>query len=114
MSTSRPSSPKCEANSFLVLAGLIYSKPTNQDPNNDYNSFDMTPRPPDRCTVDESIPGAAAVGFGRGNQFITGQCFSAADCKQRCCVAQGRVSLCMARLPTEEAGLSCDFECGIG
>jgi len=64
------------------------------------------------CGVDESLPGAGNVGFALGNQFITGQCFQQRDCASGCCVAQpGGVSVCKARLVTEQAGLSCDFKC---
>jgi len=64
------------------------------------------------CLVNLGLPGAQNVGFGRGNQFITGQCFSAADCASQCCVAQtDAISLCKAPLVTAEAGGSCNFEC---
>lgn len=35
--------------------------------------------------VDTSKPGAQNVGKGDGSQFITGQCFSNADCASTCC-----------------------------
>ncbi|KAJ9605524.1 hypothetical protein H2200_010181 [Cladophialophora chaetospira] len=35
--------------------------------------------------IDSSIPGAANVGKGNASQFITGQCFSDADCASGCC-----------------------------
>ncbi|EXJ76945.1 hypothetical protein A1O3_10102 [Capronia epimyces CBS 606.96] len=35
--------------------------------------------------VDSSLAGAANVGNGAGKQFITGQCFSDADCASGCC-----------------------------
>jgi hypothetical protein len=35
--------------------------------------------------VDTSKPGAQNVGKGDGSQFITGQCFSNADCASNCC-----------------------------
>ena len=35
--------------------------------------------------IDSSIPGAENVGNGAGKQFITGQCFSDADCASGCC-----------------------------
>jgi hypothetical protein len=37
------------------------------------------------ATVDTSKPGAHNVGKGDGSQFITGQCFSNADCASTCC-----------------------------
>ncbi|KAK9783649.1 putative Biotrophy-associated secreted protein 2 [Seiridium cardinale] len=36
-------------------------------------------------TIDTSAPGAANVGTGNGQQFITGQCLSDADCASACC-----------------------------
>jgi hypothetical protein len=36
-------------------------------------------------TIDTSIPGSANVGKANGSQFITGQCFSDADCASGCC-----------------------------
>lgn len=35
--------------------------------------------------IDTSIPGSQNVGNGNGAQFITGQCFSDADCASGCC-----------------------------
>lgn len=35
--------------------------------------------------IDSSIPGSQNVGLGNGSQFITGQCFSDADCASGCC-----------------------------
>ncbi|KAF2994635.1 hypothetical protein E8E14_001166 [Neopestalotiopsis sp. 37M] len=35
--------------------------------------------------VDTSAPGAQNVGLGNGQQFITGQCLSDADCASGCC-----------------------------
>ncbi|KAI0155545.1 hypothetical protein BJ166DRAFT_593759 [Pestalotiopsis sp. NC0098] len=36
-------------------------------------------------TVDTSAPGSQNVGTGNGQQFITGQCLSDADCASGCC-----------------------------
>ncbi|KAH8664634.1 hypothetical protein BX600DRAFT_437168 [Xylariales sp. PMI_506] len=36
-------------------------------------------------TIDTSLPGAQNVGLANGSQFITGQCFSDADCASGCC-----------------------------
>ncbi|KIX05264.1 uncharacterized protein Z518_06136 [Rhinocladiella mackenziei CBS 650.93] len=36
-------------------------------------------------TINSSLPGAENVGNGAGKQFITGQCFSDADCASGCC-----------------------------
>ena len=64
------------------------------------------------CTVNEALSGSQNVGLGTGVQFITGQCLSPADCQSKCCVTQpGGVALCKAVIPTEEAGLTCDFSC---
>lgn len=35
--------------------------------------------------VDSAVPGSQNVGTGNGQQFITGQCFSDADCASGCC-----------------------------
>jgi hypothetical protein len=37
------------------------------------------------AAIDSSLPGAENVGKGDGSQFITGQCFSNADCASTCC-----------------------------
>lgn len=57
--------------------------------------------------------GAANVGLGDGSQFITGQCFSPADCASGCCADQGDgTARCGAQFPTEnERGQTCDFSC---
>ncbi|CAK7203577.1 hypothetical protein SEUCBS139899_006312 [Sporothrix eucalyptigena] len=66
----------------------------------------------DQCTVDTSLAGSQSVGLGNAQQFITGQCFSAADCASGCCVEQtSGPALCKAQIVTEEAGLTCDFSC---
>lgn len=36
-------------------------------------------------SINTNIPGSANVGNGAGKQFITGQCFSDADCASGCC-----------------------------
>ncbi|OIW23795.1 hypothetical protein CONLIGDRAFT_673986 [Coniochaeta ligniaria NRRL 30616] len=43
------------------------------------------PTPAGSNAVDTSKPGAQNVGKGDGSQFITGQCFSNADCASTCC-----------------------------
>ena len=64
------------------------------------------------CAVNTALAGSANVGTGAGTQFITGQCFSAADCASACCVAQADgTNLCKAELVTTSAGLSCDATC---
>ncbi|CAK7243924.1 MAG: hypothetical protein STHCBS139747_005456 [Sporothrix thermara] len=66
----------------------------------------------DQCTVDTSLAGSQSVGLGNAQQFITGQCFSAADCASGCCVEQSSgPALCKAQIVTEEAGLTCNFSC---
>ncbi|KIH92051.1 hypothetical protein SPBR_02890 [Sporothrix brasiliensis 5110] len=65
-----------------------------------------------QCTVNTSLAGSQNVGKGSGQQFITGQCFSSADCASGCCVQQASgTALCKAQLVTTQAGLSCDFTC---
>ncbi|TPX18707.1 uncharacterized protein E0L32_002564 [Thyridium curvatum] len=64
------------------------------------------------AAVNASAAGSANVGKGNGQQFITGQCQSAADCASGCCAKQADGSAqCKARLVTEQAGGSCDFSC---
>jgi len=61
------------------------------------------------------MAGSQNVGLGNGQQFITGQCLSAADCASGCCVDQGSgLAVCKARIVTEMAGGSCDFSCANG
>ncbi|KAI0017152.1 hypothetical protein F4780DRAFT_620859 [Xylariomycetidae sp. FL0641] len=43
------------------------------------------------CAVDQNMAGSQNVGTGAGTQFITGQCFSDADCASACC-AEGTCS----------------------
>ncbi|KAI1115559.1 hypothetical protein F5Y14DRAFT_449916 [Nemania sp. NC0429] len=49
--------------------------------------------------LDPNAPGAANVGKGNAQQFITGQCISDADCASTCCATGGK---CAARLVVEE------------
>ena len=64
------------------------------------------------CGAIAETSGSQNVGLGNGSQFITGQCFSAADCASGCCADQGDGSAqCKARIVTEQAGGSCDFSC---
>ena len=56
--------------------------------------------------------GAENVGTGNGSQFITGQCFSDADCASACCAgSQGSANgACSAVLVAEENGKTgCGF-----
>ncbi|KAL2112924.1 hypothetical protein VUR80DRAFT_6046 [Thermomyces stellatus] len=54
--------------------------------------------------------GSENVGKGNGQQFITGECTSPADCASGCCVEQDDgTAQCKARVVTEQAGKSCDF-----
>ena len=55
---------------FLALAALGVSAPTPQGPG---------------FSIDTSIPGSTNVGRANGQQFITGQCTSNADCQSGCC-----------------------------
>ncbi|RYO80476.1 hypothetical protein DL766_007362 [Monosporascus sp. MC13-8B] len=59
--------------------------------------------------ADEAVGGAGGenpnVGSGNGQQFITGECFSDADCASGCCspTSQDRIkAACAARLVAEE------------
>ncbi|EFQ32058.1 biotrophy-associated secreted protein 2 [Colletotrichum graminicola] len=53
-------------------------------------------------------PGSSNVGAGNGQQFITGQCLSDADCASGCCA--GPKGACAARAVAEENGKSgCGF-----
>ncbi|KAI0115610.1 hypothetical protein GGR51DRAFT_414145 [Nemania sp. FL0031] len=49
-------------------------------------------------TVDPSAAGSQNVGTGSGQQFITGQCVSDADCASGCCATDGK---CAARAVVE-------------
>ncbi|KAK0385492.1 hypothetical protein NLU13_6672 [Sarocladium strictum] len=62
--------------------------------------------------IDESAAGAQNVGKGLGSQFITGQCFSNADCASGCCAGrQGSTTgACSAVLVAEANGKTgCGF-----
>ncbi|SPN99105.1 uncharacterized protein DNG_02140 [Cephalotrichum gorgonifer] len=64
------------------------------------------------CGAVAEASGSQNVGLGNGSQFITGQCFSAADCASGCCADQGDgTGRCGAEFPTLEKGLTCDFSC---
>ncbi|PKS05006.1 hypothetical protein jhhlp_008372 [Lomentospora prolificans] len=65
------------------------------------------------CAAIREQAGSQNVGTGTGQQFITGQCLSSADCASGCCVLQqDNTGECKARLVTEQNGASCDFVCG--
>lgn len=62
--------------------------------------------------VDNGAAGAENVGTGNGSQFITGQCFSDADCASGCCAGrQGSTTgACSAVLVAEADGKTgCGF-----
>ncbi|KAK1964920.1 hypothetical protein LY78DRAFT_658863 [Colletotrichum sublineola] len=59
-------------------------------------------------STNTGAPGSANVGAGNGQQFITGQCLSDADCASGCCA--GPKGACAARAVAEENGKSgCGF-----
>ncbi|KAH7317144.1 hypothetical protein B0I35DRAFT_479912 [Stachybotrys elegans] len=68
------------------------------------------PPPPAAPAADPNVPGSQNVGNGAGQQFITGQCLSDADCASTCCAprANGGGS-CAARLVAEADGRGCGF-----
>lgn len=55
-------------------------------------------------TVDQNVPGAENVGKGDGSQFITGQCFSNADCASGCCATKAGAGVCSAKAVANVAG----------
>ncbi|KAH6880749.1 hypothetical protein B0T10DRAFT_142775 [Thelonectria olida] len=62
--------------------------------------------------INPDAPGSENVGKGTGEQFITGQCFSDADCASTCCAGKEGVSTgaCSAVLAANEAGKTgCGF-----
>jgi hypothetical protein len=72
------------------------------------------PAPPaaGNAGIDTGAPGSANVGTGQGLQFITGQCFSDADCASGCCAgkAAGGGAACAARaVATENGRTGCGF-----
>lgn len=85
----------------------------NNNNNNSNNGAVTAPAAQGTCgNVDQSLSGSQNVGTGAGTQFITGQCFSPADCASGCCVAQSSgIAECKAPIPTAEKGLSCNFSC---
>ncbi|KAF6827730.1 biotrophy-associated secreted protein 2 [Colletotrichum plurivorum] len=56
-----------------------------------------------------SAPGSQNVGKGNGQQFITGQCLTDADCASGCCA--GPKGVCSARAVANESGKT---GCGFG
>ncbi|KAF6825077.1 biotrophy-associated secreted protein 2 [Colletotrichum musicola] len=56
-----------------------------------------------------SVPGSQNVGKGNGQQFITGQCLTDADCASGCCA--GPKGVCSARAVANESGKT---GCGFG
>ena len=56
------------------------------------------------AAVDMSKPGAQNVGKGDGSQFITGQCFSDADCASGCCAKLRGAGQCSGPAVSFDAG----------
>ncbi|KAM0325875.1 hypothetical protein ACHAQA_007178 [Verticillium albo-atrum] len=71
-----------------------------QQPQPDQPNAGQQPEQPAQQPGDANKPGSQNVGAGNGQQFITGQCTSDADCASGCCGA----GLCAARAVAEEAG----------
>ncbi|KAJ9134148.1 hypothetical protein NKR23_g10306 [Pleurostoma richardsiae] len=68
------------------------------------------------CAIKSDIPGAQLVGNGQGQQFITGQCFSDADCAQGgsacCATAADGTGVCSGSAVANTAGKQgCGFTC---
>jgi len=54
--------------------------------------------------------GAAHVGNGKGEQFITGQCLSNADCASACCATLGNIGICSGPgASTQQGKTGCGF-----
>lgn len=58
--------------------------------------------------VNPNTAGAANVGAGNGQQFITGQCLSDADCGSTCCATDGKCAA-PAVVNSEQDPRSCGF-----
>ncbi|KAL1874214.1 hypothetical protein VTK73DRAFT_541 [Phialemonium thermophilum] len=54
--------------------------------------------------VNSALPGAQNVGKGDGSQFITGQCFSDADCASGCCATLNGGGVCSAKAVAFDQG----------
>jgi len=46
--------------------------------------------------IRKDAPGAANVGLGNGEQFVSGQCLSDDDCDSGCCATRARDGVCSA------------------
>jgi hypothetical protein len=54
--------------------------------------------------INTNLPGAENVGNGQGKQFITGQCFSDADCASGCCAKLNGAGQCSGPAVAFDAG----------
>ncbi|CAM1503612.1 Fc.00g012030.m01.CDS01 [Cosmosporella sp. VM-42] len=62
--------------------------------------------------INTSAPGSQNVGTGSGQQFITGQCFTDADCASKCCAGKAGSSTgaCSAiAVSTDSGKTGCGF-----
>ncbi|KAH8883575.1 hypothetical protein GQ53DRAFT_425617 [Thozetella sp. PMI_491] len=61
--------------------------------------------------INTSAAGAQNVGTGKGQQFITGQCLSDADCASTCCATKGAAGVCSAvAVSTVDGKTGCGFQ----
>jgi len=71
----------------VAFAALVSSSPLAPDPN-----------------------GVPHVGNGKGEQFITGQCLSNADCQSACCATLGNIGICSGPgAATQQGKTGCGF-----
>ncbi|KAG7090444.1 hypothetical protein E1B28_009562 [Marasmius oreades] len=63
-----------------------------------------------RTPLSPDAAGVVHIGNGRGEQFITGQCLSNADCASGCCATLGEIDICSGPAVANEQGKSgCGF-----
>ncbi|KAG7091691.1 hypothetical protein E1B28_010712 [Marasmius oreades] len=63
-----------------------------------------------RAPLSPDPDGVRHVGNGKGEQFITGQCLSNADCASGCCATLGNIGICSGPLAADQQGKTgCGF-----
>ncbi|KAL0572591.1 hypothetical protein V5O48_009369 [Marasmius crinis-equi] len=68
-----------------------------------------------RSPLSPDPAGASHVGNGKGEQFITGQCTSNADCQSGCCATLGAIGICSGPGAADQQGKTgCGFGGGAG
>jgi hypothetical protein len=72
-------------NAAQALRGGAPAQPTSAASSGSSTSSSSSSGSSSGGSIDQSAPGAQNVGKGNASQFITGQCFSDADCASGCC-----------------------------